>query len=286
MFAWASSFVARLLNFQVCFLLLLILALSADAASAVDSGSDSLSVVAEPTLAEQPAPKAKDDYAIAYESAQWCGKLCVLVSQPNCEPCEKAKRWFDTAAGESSGACIVLDVERDAKYVQDIADDTAGYPQLVVYTDVGKSPHRECLIGWRAIETRGKAVMIDSKQSSDEKQVAGNASVPAEKLHQVSADTCPPGGCKNCDCKNCDCHASASSASSGSGHYAYVPFQPVRNVGRFFANHQPVRSAGRFIVNHQPVRKAIKGAVVGVVKVGRAVAWRATHPCGGRFRCR
>lgn len=233
---------------------------------------------------EQASPIAGDHYATAYNAAQSCGKLCVLVTTRNCEPCELAKLWFGGMARENrmAGACVVLDAEADAKYVADIADDSKGYPQLIVYRDLATSPRRECLVGWQAIRSRGLVAVVGMMVDDDSR---GVAAVPAESLAEVShsPDTCK--GCQDCpsDCSAHGCHCAGSQVAGacGAGGCGLVRGQPVRNLARAAAG------AAVWVKDHKPVRKAVAGVAVGSFKVARAVLWRVAHPLGGRCRgCR
>jgi hypothetical protein len=232
--------------------------------------------------ADQPSPRASDHYATAYQAAQSCGKLCVLVTTSNCEPCELAKLWFGKMARDkSAGACVILDAETDAKYVADIADDFKGYPQLIVYRDLATSPRRECLVGWQAISSRGLVAVVGMVIDDDSR---GVAAVPAEQLVEVShsADTCK--GCRNCpsDCSAHGCHCAGSHAAGACGAgCGLVRGQPVRNIARAAAG------AAVWVKESKPVRRAVAGVAIGSAKVVRAVVWRAFHPLGGRCRgCR
>lgn len=215
----------------------------------------------------QPAPKAKDDYAVAYESAQLCGKLCIFIGMDGCRHCPGALRVFQESAVQSNGACIALDLAKDKAYVDDIVRDHGkgrACPQVVVYSKAGDGWSIDTVIGNEPEKIRAAMTGKSEPAATQAKAVSYH--------HEVSCDKCV--GCKSCpaDCaaNGCHCHGSAGAHAAGACcGGGLVLGQPVRNVGRV------ILGTAKFFQEHKPVRKL----------AGRIV-YRVTHPFNGRFRCR
>lgn len=176
-----------------------------------------------------------DAYKVAWESAvgtkdhKGCGKLFVYIEMDNCPHCPAALKAFEDAEGKTDGACVKLHVERDAKYVSEIAEEVVidgkvqyPCPQVIAYRMVDGEWTRKAVVGAKVGEIA--SVMLGD---TSEPKSSGLASVPAESLHQASADHCV--NCKNCPAGSSGAHAAGACCGGCSW---YVPFQPARNVLR------------------------------------------------------
>jgi hypothetical protein len=191
-------------------------------------------------------------YDRAYAAAQDSGRLVVLVCAKGCRPCKPAKEEFEKLA-EGRADCVMLDLDED-EHAREILVDGGTFPAVVVFE------RRDD--GWHRLTYGGTAHDI---RTVLQPAAAGAAMMAPECL-----------GCKSCpdDCAAAGCHCQSASSTHESGSCGVGCRRPLRN-------------AVAWVAEHKPVRKAVAGVAIGVCKIGKAVAWRATHPLGGRFRgCR
>ncbi len=140
----------------------------------------------------QPRPVEQDDYAVAYEAAQACGKLCIYIGDDWCPHCPGARAAFREAAAVSGGACVELgaDNPKHRKYIADIQREHGkgrGIPQVIVYQKFGGEWQWKVVVGNKPAEI--KATMTNL-QAMD--KVVGCACVNCTR-------SCRFGG--NCACR-------------------------------------------------------------------------------------
>lgn len=209
---------------------------------------DVLKDVAEPADSTIEAIKPKSGYAAAHALGEQRGKLVVFVGAKWCGPCKAFEPVFRKVVEGLGDTASVVELDLDR--------DAATAGEMLALANRDSIP---CVLVFVKVDGEWTLTLPQCSESGLRAAILkpnGQASFAAEC---VGCNSCPRG----CAANGCGCSISAGSSRGG-------------------------EQGGVQLVRGQPVRNLAKVAVVGGVKVVKAVAWRLSHPFNGRFcnRCR